>query len=205
MLEWNDDKQPAELGHRHPSHLYGLYPGNRITRTGTPEAFEAVRRALRRRLENGSGYTGWSRAWVVCLAARLGDAELAQQSVAGLLDHLASRSLLVLHPHSGWPTGNVVQLDGNYGVAAGMAEMLMQSRDGVLELLPALPASWPEGGFSGLRARGGISVDLAWRDGALTSATLRASASQRLEVRCGDRTWPVEVRPFQPFTLPLVP
>ncbi len=205
MLEWDDDKQPAELGHRHPSHLYGLYPGNRITRTGTPEAFEAVRLALRRRLENGSGYTGWSRAWVVCLAARLGDAELAEQSVAGLLDHLASRSLLVLHPLSDWPGGSAVQMDGNFGVTAGIVEMLMQSRDGVLELLPALPASWPEGRFSGLRARGGIRVDLAWKNGALTSATLRSPTAQRVEVRHGDRTWPAELTPARPFALPIAP
>ena len=203
MLEWDDDKQPAELGHRHPSHLYGLYPGNRITRDQTPEAFEAARRALRRRLENGSGYTGWSRAWVVCLAARLGDAELAEESVAGLLDHLASRSLLVLHPHSGWPTGNVVQLDGNYGATAGIVEMLMQSRDGVLELLPALPASWTEGRFSGLRARGDISVDLAWKDGTLIAATLHAPTAQHVEVRYGDTVWPVDLTLGQPLTLPV--
>lgn len=203
MLEWDDDKQPAELGHRHPSHLYGLYPGNRITKTGTPEAFEAIRLALRRRLENGSGYTGWSRAWVVCLAARLGDAELAEQSVAGLLDLLASRSLLVLHPHSGWPTDHVVQLDGNYGVTAGIVEMLMQSRDGVLDLLPALPASWPEGRLSGLRARNGISVDLAWKDGALTAATLRSPTAQHLDVRSGDSTWSVDLTPSEPLEVPV--
>ena len=140
---------------------------------------------------------------MVCLAARLGDAELAEQSVAGLLDLLASRSLLVLHPHSGWPTDHVVQLDGNYGVTAGVVEMLMQSRDGVLDLLPALPASWPEGRFSGLRARNGISVDLAWKNGALTSATLRSPTAQRLEVRHGDRTWSVQLTPSEPFALPV--
>lgn len=203
LLEWNDDRPPAELGHRHVSHLYGLHPGNRITRAGTPEAFEAVRRALRLRLENGTGYTGWSRAWVVCLAARLYDAELAEQSVTGLLDHLASRSLLVLHPHSDWPGGYVVQLDGNFGVVAGMVEMLLQSRDGELELLPALPKAWPDGRLSGLRARGGISVDLAWQHGTLTSATLRATSAQRLDVRCGDVAWTVDLAPHQSLTLPV--
>ena len=109
----------------------------------------------------------------------------------------------MLHPHSGWPTGNVVQLDGNYGVTAGIVEMLMQSRDGVLKLLPALPASWTEGRFSGLRARGDISVDLAWKDGTLIAATLHAPTAQHVEVRYGDTVWPVDLTLGQPLTLPV--
>ncbi|MDB5539307.1 MAG: glycoside hydrolase family 95 protein [Devosia sp.] len=205
LLEWDDDKEPAELGHRHLSHLYGLYPGNRITRSGTPEAFEAVRRALNRRLENGTGYTGWSRAWVVCLAARLHDAELAEQSVAGLLDHLTSRSLLVLHPHADWPGGNVFQIDGNFGVTAGIAEMLVQSHANELHLLPALPTTWPTGNLRGLRARGGLTVDLEWHEGALTRVMLSSTTAQTITLRYAGETHPVAVSPTPAEWLPGTP
>jgi alpha-L-fucosidase 2 len=172
MLEWDDDKAPAELGHRHLSHLYGLYPGIRITEAGTPEPFEAVRRALYLRLDNGTGYTGWSQAWVLCLAARLRDAALAERSIAGLLDHLTSRALLVLHPHSDWPEGNVFQIDGNFGAVAGLTELVVQSHEGAISLLKTLPASWPGGTITNIRCRGGHEASVTWRDGALATATI---------------------------------
>ena len=175
LLEWDDDKEPAELGHRHLSHLYGLYPGTRITETGTPEAFEAVRRALCLRLDNGTGYTGWSQAWVLCLAARLGDRALAGRSIRGMLDQLTSRALLVLHPHDGWPEGNVFQIDGNFGAVAGLTELLVQSHEGAICLLRTLPESWQGGGtISRIRCRGGHQASVTWRNGRLATATIRA-------------------------------
>ncbi len=180
LLEWDDDKAPAELGHRHLSHLYGLYPGTRITESTMPEAFEAVRRALYMRLDNGTGYTGWSQAWVLCLAARLRDRRLAERSIGGLLDQLTSRALVVLHPHSDWPEGNVFQIDGNFGAVAGLTELVVQSHEGAISLLKTLPESWSGGSIASIRCRGGHEVGVTWRDGQLASATIRAGRDGEL-------------------------
>ncbi|MEO6014371.1 MAG: glycoside hydrolase N-terminal domain-containing protein [Devosia sp.] len=182
LLEWDDDKTPDELGHRHLSHLYGLYPGTRITATDTPEDFEAARRALYMRLDNGTGYTGWSQAWVLCLAARLGDRTLAARSTVGLLDHLTSRSLLVLHPHSDWPGNNVFQIDGNFGSVAGLIELVIQSHSGAITFLAALPTDWTHGSITNIRCRGGHLATLAWRNHHLTQATIIAGTTAQLTV-----------------------
>lgn len=186
LLEWDDDKTPAELGHRHLSHLYGLYPGIRITETGTPDAFEAVRRALYLRLDNGTGYTGWSQAWVLCLAARLRDSALAERSIGGMLDHLTSRALLVLHPHDGWPEGNVFQIDGNFGAVAGLTELVVQSHEGAISLLKTLPPSWPEGTISAIRCRGGHQASVSWREGRLVFAIIVAGRDSEVVVELPD-------------------
>lgn len=185
-LEWDDDKVPAELGHRHLSHLYGLFPGVRVTEIGTPRDFEAVRRALYLRLDNGTGYTGWSQAWVLCLAARLRDRALAERSIAGLLDQLTSRALLVLHPHSDWPGGNVFQIDGNFGAVAGLAELVVQSHEGAISLLKALPPSWTEGTISAIRCRGGHQASVSWREGRLVSAIIVAGRDGEIVVELPD-------------------
>ncbi|MBI4921893.1 MAG: glycoside hydrolase family 95 protein [Devosia nanyangense] len=177
LLEWDDDKTPAEFGHRHLSHLYGLYPGIRITETGTPGAFEAARRALYLRLDNGTGYTGWSQAWVLCLAARLGDHALASRSIASLLDRLTSRSLLVLHPLTDWPGGNVFQIDGNFGAVAGLTELVVQSHAGAISLMKALPPSWTDGSITDIRCRGGHRVSVSWRQGRFDRASIVSGAS----------------------------
>lgn len=176
LLEWAADHEPLELGHRHLSHLYGLYPGTRISELGTPEQFEAARRALALRLEHGGGYTGWSKAWVLCLAARLRDRELAAESLSDLLGPLASASLLDLHPVES-PDGVVFQIDGNFGGTAGIAELLVQDVDEVISLLPTLPSGWPAGDLRGFRVRGGHTVDLSWSEGRLTTATLHLVSS----------------------------
>ncbi|MCF4121340.1 glycoside hydrolase family 95 protein [Antribacter sp. KLBMP9083] len=182
LREWAPPLLPSELDHRHLSHLYGAYPGSRITETATPAEFEAVRRALAYRLEHGGGYTGWSQAWVLCLAARLRDAELAERSIGILVDELSSASLLDLHPHGAWPGGMIFQIDGNLGAVAGMAELLVQSHDGALSLLPTLPASWHAGAASGLRARGGRTVDLEWASGVLASARIHTATDGDLVI-----------------------
>jgi alpha-L-fucosidase 2 len=183
LLEWGDEsKQPSEMGHRHLSHLYGLHPGARITETGTPEDFAAVRRALNIRLSNGSGYTGWSQAWVLCLAARLRDRELAEQSISTLLHNLSSESLLDLHPHPDWPGGNIFQIDGNLGAVAGLTELLVQSHEGAISLLKAVPLAWTAGRASGIRARGGRTVDVQWAEGALVAAVIRPSWNGQIAI-----------------------
>jgi alpha-L-fucosidase 2 len=168
------ERIPGEPGHRHLSHLYGLYPGTRITETRTPEHFEAARKALKLRLDQGSGYTGWSQAWILCLAARLRDPALAERSLAILIEDLSSASLLDLHPAEWLPEGWVFQIDGNLGGTAGMAELVVQGHDDAVSLLPTLPPSWSAGQARGLRCRGGHVVDVAWRDGVLTGATVTA-------------------------------
>ncbi|MGA0568216.1 glycosyl hydrolase family 95 catalytic domain-containing protein [Rathayibacter sp. KR2-224] len=175
LREWQEEGlEGTEPGHRHFSHLYGAFPGSRITGTSHPESFEAVRRSLAYRLENGSGYTGWSQTWTLCLAARLGDRPLAASSIHALVHELSSPSLLDLHPHTGRPGGALFQIDGNLGAVAGFAELLMQSHDEAIALLPTLPDAWNSGSVRGLRARGGHRVDLNWRHGRLTSAELRS-------------------------------
>jgi alpha-L-fucosidase 2 len=186
LLEWDDDKLPAELGHRHLSHLYGLYPGIRITEAGTSEAFEAVRWALKLRLDNGTGYTGWSQAWVLCLAARLRDRELAERSIGGLLDQLTSRALLVLHPHGDWPEGNVFQIDGNFGAVAGLTELVVQSHEGAISLVKTLPPSWHSGNIANIRCRGGHRASVSWKGGVLASAVIVAGRDGELVVELPD-------------------
>ncbi|MEE9095764.1 glycoside hydrolase family 95 protein [Pseudarthrobacter phenanthrenivorans] len=189
LLEWTDERQPGEPGHRHLSHLYGVYPGNRITRSKAPAEFEAARTALRLRLDAGSGYTGWSQSWVLCLAARLGDSSLAAKALDTLADELCSESLLDLHPHPEWPGGYIFQIDGNFGAVAGMAEMLVQSHDDRITLLPALPPDWTKGTATGLRTRGGHIIDLDWNNGHLTGCTILAGKSGPLaiDIRVGQK------------------
>lgn len=189
LHEWAQPLLPSEPDHRHLSHLYGAYPGTRITETATPAEYEAVRRALAYRLEHGSGYTGWSQAWVLCLAARLRDAELAERSVGVLVDELSSASLLDLHPHGAWAGGVIFQIDGNLGGTAGLAELLVQSHDGAVSLLPTLPPSWRSGSVRGLRVRGDRTVDLAWESGTLRRARIRTAADGELviELAAGPR------------------
>ncbi|NNC13865.1 glycoside hydrolase family 95 protein [Planctomonas sp. JC2975] len=186
LREWPAGLESTEPGHRHFSHLYGAFPGTRITETRTPEEFEAVRRTLAFRLENGSGYTGWSQAWTLCLAARLRDKELAATSIGVLVHELSSPSLLDLHPHGERPGGALFQIDGNLGAIAGVVELLLQSHDDALSLLPTLPHAWHTGSVSGLRARGGHEVDLQWRNGRLERAELRSDPEASVVVEVDD-------------------
>ncbi|MFJ4189298.1 glycosyl hydrolase family 95 catalytic domain-containing protein [Kitasatospora sp. NPDC089509] len=177
LLEWWRDLPEEDPGHRHFSHLHGLHPGSAIDPLTAPALVAPARLALERRLAHGGGSTGWSAAWAAALAARLGDGDLAHRALRSLLTDYTAPNLFGLHPP------DLFQLDGNLGLTAAVAEMLLQSHNGVLRLLPALPAAWPDGRATGLRARGGSTVDLSWADGRLTEATVHVTRAQRLTVQ----------------------
>ena len=172
LQEWHKDFEECEPSHRHVSHLIGLYPGDAIDQEKTPELWQAARHSLELRLEAGGGHTGWSRSWVSCLFARLGDSDMAWNHLCHLITDFATDTLLDLHPP------HIFQIDGNLGGTAAVIEMLLQSYHGELHFLPALPKAWPNGRISGLRARGGITVGMEWHDGNLMSASIEGVVSK---------------------------
>lgn len=176
LQEYLDDFDEPEPGHRHVSHLYGVFPGDSITEESTPELFAAARVSLERRLSHGGGHTGWSRAWTAALWARFREGDLAGEHLDALITDFATDGLLDLHPPQ------IFQIDGNFGGCAAVAEMLLQSHGGVLRLLPALPSAWPSGNVRGLRARDGHLVDLEWSDEGLTECRITAGHSGDLEL-----------------------
>lgn len=170
LQEWSIDFEEATPGQRHMSHLYPLYPGSQITPRATPELARASRVSLERRLANGGAYTGWSRAWAIAFWARLADGEKAWESLSMLMQHSTNINLFDTHPAK---QGPIFQIDGNFGTTAAIAELLLQSHGPSIDLLPALPSTIPSGYVKGLRARGGVTVDLTWAGGNATECTVK--------------------------------
>ncbi len=187
LMEWEREYREPEPGHRHISHLYGLYPSAQITPEDTPELAEAARRSLEYRLTHGGGHTGWSRAWIILFWARLRQGDRAQGDLRALLGESTFENLMDSHPSWDRPRGRVFQIDGNLGGAAGIAEMLVQSHNGRIRILPALPEAWPEGAAEGLRIRGNGEVSIRWRHGKLEDFHILAHSPLRATVVYGGR------------------
>ncbi len=174
LLEWREELPEKMPGMSHISHLYASYPGSQINWKDTPELMEAVRRSIQLRVEAGTDGGGWPLAWRMCQYARLLDGA----SVGLAVDHMLGRAA-----DSFLNGRRIFQIDGNLGAVAGMAEALLQSHTGLIHLLPALPPAWREGSVTGLKARGGVTVDMRWKDGSLTEAVLRPALDGEIEVR----------------------
>ena len=194
LQEWQVDYQDHEPGHRHISHLFGLFPEDQITVQGTPELARAVRLVLDKRLAAGGGSTGWSRAWIINCMARLADGDACYENILALLRASTRGNLFDV---CGVKENSPFQIDGNLGAPNGFIEMLLQSHaetpltppqdsgqsaPHIIRLLPALPKAWLNGRFCGLRARGGVEIDLAWSNGRATEATLRSSTRGTLRI-----------------------
>lgn len=195
IMEWAEDYEEAEPGHRHISHLYGLHPSEQITADQTPELARAARVTLERRLQNGGGHTGWSRAWIINHYAKLWDGEEAYAHFEKLMEKSTMTNLFDNHPP--------FQIDGNFGAAAAIAEMLVQSTLERIVLLPALPSAWKSGSVKGLCVKGGAEVDLTWESGKLISCTLRAKARLHTKVRYGERVEEVDLQPGEIWSFPV--
>ena len=196
IMEWPEDYEEVEIGHRHISQLFALHPAGEITVDSTPEFAAAARKTLERRLSHGGGHTGWSCAWIINMWARLWDAENAHKYVHGILAKSTYPNLFDAHPP--------FQIDGNFGATAGITEMLLQSNDGILNLLPALPKQWSEGYIKGIKARGNYEIDLDWSKGQLTKAVIYTNTASKAKtvkvrfkncspyiVKCNDRIIPL--------------
>ncbi|MBQ7109539.1 MAG: glycoside hydrolase family 95 protein [Clostridia bacterium] len=184
ICEWIEDYEEAEPGHRHISHLFSLFPGDMINEKD-PEIFEAAKKTLTRRLSNGGGATGWSRAWIINFYARLNDGNAALEHFKWLLRLSTADNLFDMHPP--------FQIDGNFGSISGVAEMLLQSHLGTpgnrtVELLPALPDEWKSGHIKGIRARGCFEVDIEWAEGKATLSKIKAHADGTFKLKQNERT-----------------
>lgn len=189
LQEWSEEFEEPEPGHRHLSHLYGLFPGNHIDPVTTPELAEAARRSLEARIAGGAPVGGWTHCWMAALFARLHDAEKTNWVVQHFIQ---SGQIGPGLSYQSWR--GIHQIDANFGIGSAVSEMLLQSHRGVIRPLPALPRDWASGRFTGFRARGGVTVAVAWRDG---SATVELTADRDGQHRIAFPQQPAEEIPVR--------
>ena len=178
LQEWTEDLAQMEPNHRHNSHLYGLYPGNVISVKRTPQYIDGCKAVLNLR---GDGASGWSRAWKMSLWARLYDGDRANKIFKGYLKEQSYPQLFALCGRE------ALQIDGTMGVAAGITEMILQSHEGYIDLLPALPDEWSEGRFDGVCARGGFELDLKWQNQSITEVEVLSKAGKSCRIDAGGK------------------
>ncbi|MGJ8634331.1 MAG: glycoside hydrolase family 95 protein [Luteolibacter sp.] len=204
LQEWYFDWEDADPQHRHQSHLFGLHPGSHITPASTPELAEACRTSLEIK---GDESTGWSKGWRINLWARLEDGNRAYKMFRELLQFVEPSGLHTDYSKGGGTYPNLLdahppfQIDGNFGGAAGVVEMLLQSHDGALHLLPALPDAWPDGSVKGLCARGGFEISMDWSGGELTKSTVLAKAGGKATLSYDDKEKVLELKPGEQVSL----
>ncbi len=193
VMEWMEEYEEAEPGHRHVSQLYGLYPSDQISMDKTPELAAAAAETLRVRLANGGGHTGWSRAWIINFYAKLWDGEKAWENICQMLAKSTYANLFDRHPP--------FQIDGNFGVTAAIAQMLVQSREQEVILLPALPKAWEQGEVKGLRLVGNAGIALAWKNGRLLQCRVTADQAYEGEIVYGSLRRTVELEAGETMVL----
>jgi alpha-L-fucosidase 2 len=215
LLEWNGDwdMNGPDIHHRHVSHLFALHPGDQIDAQGAAGLKKAAQKSLEIRGDDG---TGWAIAWKENLWARLGNGDHAHRLLANQLRFTEETRIVMADAGGTYPNlfdaHPPFQIDGNMGAVAGMTEMLLQSHEHftdsktgaegyVIHLLPALPKAWPNGSVQGLRARGGVEVDLVWHNGKFARATLNGTAGNAIRVRYGGDLLDVELQPGRGITL----
>jgi alpha-L-fucosidase 2 len=174
ILEWNEPYAEHEKGHRHMSHLFALHPGDQITIDKNPKAFEAAKKTIAYRLKYGGAGTGWSRVWMINLNARLFEKDEAEKNIGKFMQISLADNMFDMHPP--------FQIDGNFGFTAAVAELLLQSHEGFIRILPTLPPGWKNGKILGLKARGNITVDIRWKNGILDSLTLKSNSDQKKRI-----------------------
>ena len=176
LMEWLEDFDEPQPGHRHMSHMFGLYPGDAITPTKTPELAQAARKSIEHRLANDYHATGWSLPWLACLFARLGEGDKALDMLTNRIGNFTMPNALYSNAH-GQP-----QVGDACGFAAAIAEILLQSHEGFIHVLPALPSKWPSGSVKGLRARGGFALDIAWSEGKASRVVISSKSGMPCRV-----------------------
>ena len=174
VMEWQEEYEEAEPGHRHISHMYGLHPGNEITEE-KKELFAAAEKTIAARLAKGGGHTGWSRAWITCFFARLKKGDQVMENINGLLKKSIKNNLYDTHPP--------FQIDGNFGIAEAILESIIQSHNPYIELLPALPKEWQSGSLTGVRLRGALSANLRWKDAKVTEFEVICDETKTIYVK----------------------
>ena len=193
ILEWDREYREVEPGHRHMSHLYGFHPGNQVSIDKNPEIFNAVKKTIDYRIMNGSGHTGWSRAWLINISARLLDSEMAYENIEKLVKSSLYDNLFDSHPP--------FQIDGNFGFTSGINEMLIQSHEEVgIRILPSLPKKWSDGKIEGIVTQGNIKFDIEWKNNKLYKISILSPKNKKIKAIHNDKILTFDLKKNQIYS-----